>query len=56
MPAHAADLCVIFGGGGHAKVLIESLRAGNSSLSLVILDRDTSRWGQQVLDVPIRRR
>ena len=27
MPVHAADLCVIFGGGGHAKVLVESLRA-----------------------------
>jgi sugar O-acyltransferase (sialic acid O-acetyltransferase NeuD family) len=54
MRVHAADLCVIFGGGGHAKVLIESLRAGNSPLSLVILDQDTSRWGQQVLDVVIR--
>jgi sugar O-acyltransferase (sialic acid O-acetyltransferase NeuD family) len=54
MPAHAADLCVIFGGGGHAKVLVESLRAGNSPLSLVILDQDASRWGQEVLDVAIR--
>jgi sugar O-acyltransferase (sialic acid O-acetyltransferase NeuD family) len=54
MRVHAADLCVIFGGGGHAKVLVESLRASNSPLSLVILDQDTSRWGQQVLDVAIR--
>jgi UDP-perosamine 4-acetyltransferase len=53
MSVHAADLCVIFGGGGHAKVLVESLRASNCSLSLVILDQDTSRWGQQVLDVSI---
>ena len=54
MPVLAADLCVIFGGGGHAKVLIDSLRAANASLSLVILDRDDSRWGQAVLDVAIR--
>jgi sugar O-acyltransferase (sialic acid O-acetyltransferase NeuD family) len=54
MPAHAADLCIIFGGGGHAKVLVESLREGNSPLSLVILDQDASRWDQQVLDVVIR--
>ncbi|MGO9571950.1 MAG: acetyltransferase [Desulfomonilaceae bacterium] len=53
MSSYATDLCVIFGGGGHAKVLIDSLQAGNSSLSLVILDRENSRWGQQVLDVPI---
>lgn len=54
MTVHAKDLCIIFGGGGHAKVLIESLRAGNPSLSLVILDRDRSCWGKLVLDVPIR--
>lgn len=54
MRVHDADLCVIFGGGGHAKVLVESLRASNSPLSLVILDEDSSRWGQQVLDVAIR--
>ena len=54
MTAHATDLCIIFGGGGHAKVLIEGLRAGNSPLSFVILDRDRSRWGQPVLDVAIR--
>jgi UDP-perosamine 4-acetyltransferase len=53
MSAHVTDKCVILGGGGHAKVLIESLRAANSPLSFVILDRDPSRWGQNVLDVPI---
>lgn len=53
MSLNAGAICVIFGGGGHAKVLIESLRAGNSTLSFVILDRDASRWGQQILDVPI---
>ena len=54
MTVHATDLCIIFGGGGHAKVLIESLYAGNLPLSLVILDRDRSCWGQRVLGVPIR--
>ncbi len=53
MSLNAVEICVIFGGGGHAKVLIESLRAANSPLSFVILDRDPSRWGQRVLDVPI---
>ena len=53
MPVHSTNLCVIFGGGGHAKVLIESLRTNNSRLSLVILDQDSSRWGQRLLDVPI---
>ncbi len=53
MSVNARDVCVILGGGGHAKVLIESLRAGNSSLSFVILDRDSTRWGQEILDVPI---
>ncbi|MGB6064905.1 MAG: acetyltransferase [Desulfomonilaceae bacterium] len=53
MPIHSANLCVIFGGGGHAKVLIECLRADNFALSLVILDQDSSRWGQKLLDVPI---
>ncbi|MCL4552163.1 MAG: acetyltransferase [Candidatus Marsarchaeota archaeon] len=53
MSLNAGGICVIFGGGGHAKVLIESLRAGNSTLSFVILDRDASRWGQQILDVAI---
>jgi len=53
MQANSKKVCVIFGGGGHAKVLIDSLQASNSQLSLVILDRDRSRWGQKVLNVPI---
>ncbi len=53
MTVNDRDVCIIFGGGGHAKVLIESLLASDSSLSLVILDRDSARWGQQVLEVPI---
>jgi sugar O-acyltransferase (sialic acid O-acetyltransferase NeuD family) len=54
MTVRASDLCIVFGGGGHSKVLIESLKAGNSPLSFTILDRDPSCWGQKVLDVPIR--
>lgn len=45
--------CVILGGGGHACVLIDSLRAGGYVAPLAILDIDSSRWGQEVLGVPI---
>ena len=45
--------CVILGGGGHAKVLIDCLLASGSSLGCSILDSDRSRWGQELLGVPI---
>jgi sugar O-acyltransferase (sialic acid O-acetyltransferase NeuD family) len=45
--------CVILGGGGHASVLIDILRASGSPVSLAILDRDPSLWGKDLLGVPI---
>lgn len=49
-----ADLvCVILGGGGHAQVLIESIQLSTAAQLFGILEADSSRWGQQVLDVPI---
>lgn len=45
--------CVILGGGGHACVLIDSLRAGGYVSPLAILDTDSSRSGKEVLGVPI---
>lgn len=46
-------LCVIFGGGGHARVLIECLLIGNSPEFFAILDGDPSLRGKKVLGVPV---
>ncbi len=45
--------CIILGGGGHAKVLIEALQAMDPSLPLAVLDSDQARWGQCHLGVPV---
>jgi sugar O-acyltransferase (sialic acid O-acetyltransferase NeuD family) len=45
--------CVILGGGGHAKVVIDCLRAARSLQPVGILDPDPRRSGQVLLDVPI---
>jgi sugar O-acyltransferase (sialic acid O-acetyltransferase NeuD family) len=45
--------CVILGGGGHARVLIDSLRASGFIESCAILDSDSSRWGKDLLGVSI---
>lgn len=46
--------CVIVGGGGHAKVLIEVLRASGAAEPCAILDRDARLWGSQVMCVRVR--
>jgi sugar O-acyltransferase (sialic acid O-acetyltransferase NeuD family) len=45
--------CIIFGGGGHAKVVIDCLKAANSGLNCVILDQNRSLWDQQVEGIPV---
>ena len=45
--------CVILGGGGHASVLIDSLIASALATPYAVLDPDRSRWGRDVLGVPI---
>lgn len=47
------DACVILGGGGHARVLIDCLRAEGRVAICGVLDPDPSRWGTPLLDVPI---
>ena len=47
------DLWII-GGGGHAKVVIEAVRAEGRFRPVGILDDDARRWGDTVLGVPIR--
>ncbi|MBI3011683.1 MAG: NeuD/PglB/VioB family sugar acetyltransferase [Candidatus Omnitrophica bacterium] len=46
--------CVILGGGGHARVLIDCLRASEVALPYAVLDADRSLWGREVLGVPVR--
>ena len=45
--------CVILGGGGHARVLIDCLLASGSAAPHGVLDPDRTRWGQKLLDIPI---
>jgi UDP-perosamine 4-acetyltransferase len=45
--------CVILGGGGHARVLIDSLQASGIAVPYAVLDPDRSLWGESLLGVPI---
>lgn len=45
--------CVILGGGGHAKVLIDALQLAGLARLHGILDAAAVRWGEHLLDVPI---
>lgn len=44
---------IIFGGGGHAKVVIESIRRSTPAAELGIADDDPGRTSQKLLGVPI---
>ena len=46
-------VCVILGGGGHAKVLIDALRVGGRTRIVAVLDADRARWGSELLGVPV---
>ena len=46
-------LCVIVGAGGHARVLIESLRISDSKVTVVATDRDTTLHGETLDGVEI---
>jgi sugar O-acyltransferase (sialic acid O-acetyltransferase NeuD family) len=48
-----SELCVILGGGGHASVLIDILKASQIAVPHAILDHDRSLWGGELLGVPI---
>ncbi len=45
--------CVVLGTGGHAAVLIDTIQAGDIAHLHGILDPDSSRWGQDLLGVPV---
>ena len=44
---------IILGGGGHARVLIESLHASGLVENICVLDKDRSLWGKVLLGVPV---
>src|SRR4051794_36186176 len=44
---------VVIGAGGDAKVVISTLRA-NGHLIAAVFDEDSSRWGTEILGVPVR--
>lgn len=46
--------CIVLGGGGHARVVIDSLRASETAVPVAVLDSDRSLWGRELLGVPIR--
>lgn len=46
-------LCIILGGGGHARVLIDSLQVSGIAIPYAVLDPDRSRWGQNLFGVPV---
>lgn len=48
-----AATCVILGGGGHARVLIDALAESATPHRLAVVDADAARWGALLLDVPI---
>lgn len=47
-------LCVVLGGGGHARMVIEALRAEGRARVWGILDEDRAQWGAVLDGVPIR--
>ena len=45
--------CVVIGGGGHASVIIDTLKVTGVARLHGILDRNSAVWGSDVLGVPI---
>ncbi len=45
--------CLVLGGGGHARVVIDSLLAQDAASVEGVLDADHSLWGTSVLGVPV---
>lgn len=45
--------CIILGGGGHAKVLIDAIQAGGRVEVIGILDHDSALKGKLILGVPV---
>lgn len=52
-PAAVGKKCVVIGGGGHARMLIEGLKLGGAFKPCAVLDTDHRLWGGKVLGVPV---
>jgi len=50
---HAEESCVIFGAGGHARVLMESLDLLNGIAVFCILDTDPDLWNTTIMQVEV---
>lgn len=53
IPRFTSVDCVILGGGGHAAVVIDALKSSGSGGRLAVLDSDETKWGKELLDVPV---
>lgn len=48
-----AGACVVFGAGGHARIVLDILLSGDTPVPCILLDRDASRWGTAMMGAPI---
>lgn len=53
MQSDQKPICVILGGGGHARVIIDSLQASDTVIVYAVVDPDRSLWGRDLLGVPV---
>lgn len=53
MSVDARPRCAILGGGGHARVLLDCVRASGIAEPVAILDTNPALWGTELFGVPI---
>lgn len=53
MSEDGRPVCIVLGGGGHARVLIDSLQASEVAVIHGVLDPNRSLWGETLLGVPV---
>ncbi len=46
--------CVVLGGGGHARVVLDSLQLAGIAVPRAILDANRALWGTEIMGVPVR--
>ncbi len=49
-----APRCLILGGGGHARVLIDGLLASGAAVPVAVLDPDSAKQGGDIFGVPVQ--